>query len=58
MAEANRQEQINSLRKKSHMPEQSFFFEKILPILLIGMGILMAVLILFAAGVLLGVVHF
>jgi hypothetical protein len=58
MAEANRQEQVNALRKKSHMPEHSVLFEKIIPILLIGMGILMAALILFAAGVLLGIVHF
>lgn len=58
MAEADRQEQVNPLRKKSHMPKNSVFFEKIVPILLIGMGVLMAALILFAAGVLLGIVHF
>jgi hypothetical protein len=34
------------------------FFEKIIPALLIFMGVLMAVLILFAAGVLLGFIHF
>jgi hypothetical protein len=40
------------------MPQGSLFFEKIVPILLIGMGILMVLLVLFAAGVLLGIVRF
>ncbi len=44
--------------RKSHAPENSMLFEKIIPALLILMGILMVVLILFAAGVLLGIVHF
>jgi len=56
--EVNRQERMNALRSKSHMPQQSVFFEKIVPILLIAMGIVMAALILFAAGVLLGIVRF
>jgi hypothetical protein len=43
---------------KSHAPENSVLFEKIIPVLLILMGILMLALILFAAGVLLGIVHF
>ncbi len=45
-------------RATSHMPEDSVFFEKIVPVLLIVMGVLMAVLVLFAAGVLLGIVRF
>ncbi len=45
-------------QSKSHVPKDSFLFEKLIPIALIGMGILMAVLILFAAGVLLGFIHF
>ena len=44
--------------KKSHAPENSVLFEKIVPVLLILMGILTLALILFAAGVLLGIVHF
>jgi hypothetical protein len=44
--------------KKSHMPENSLMFEKIVPILLILMGILTVALILFAAGLLLGIIHF
>jgi hypothetical protein len=44
--------------RRSHLPEQSVLFEKIVPALLVLMGILTVLLILFAAGVLLGIVHF
>jgi hypothetical protein len=44
--------------KKSHLPGNSLMFEKVIPALLILMGILTIALILFAAGVLLGIVHF
>ncbi|MGA7606126.1 MAG: hypothetical protein WCA79_09420 [Anaerolineales bacterium] len=44
--------------KKSHMPKNSLMFEKVIPLLLILMGILTVALILFAAAVLLGIVHF
>jgi hypothetical protein len=43
---------------KSHMPENSVLFEKVVPIALVFMGVLTAVLILFAAGVLLGIIRF
>jgi len=43
---------------KSHIPQNSVLFEKIVPALLILMGIIMAGLILFAAGVLLGIIRF
>ncbi len=43
---------------KSHAPHNSVLFEKVIPVLLIGMGVLTVILILFAAGVLLGIVHF
>jgi hypothetical protein len=43
---------------KSHMPENSVFFEKIIPILFTGLGILMVVLILFAIAVLAGWIKF
>jgi hypothetical protein len=43
---------------KSHIPEKSFFFEKVVPIALITMGIITLGLMIFAAGVLLGIVHF
>jgi hypothetical protein len=33
-------------------------FEKFIPALLVLMGVLMAALILFAAGVLVGIIHF
>ena len=43
--------------KKSHMPENSLMFEKVVPVLLILLGALTIALILFAAAVLLGVLH-
>ena len=42
----------------SHAPEDSTLFERVIPILLIAMGVLTVLLILFAAGVLLDIVHF
>ena len=42
----------------SHAPEHSVLFEKVIPALLILMGVLTLALILFAAGVLLGIIHF
>lgn len=42
----------------NRMPEDSAFFERIVPFLLIGLGFVTAALILFAAGVLLGFVPF
>jgi hypothetical protein len=46
------------MASKSRAPDHSLLFEKLIPALLILMGILTAALILFAAGVLLGIVHF
>ena len=43
---------------KSHIPQNSVFFEKVVPITLIAMGIITLGLMIFAAGVLLGIVHF
>lgn len=43
---------------KSHIPKNSFLFEKVVPVSLILMGIVMLGLILFAAGVLLGFIKF
>jgi len=47
----------SSANKKSHMPENSLMFEKVVPVLLILLGALTIALILFAAAVLLGVLH-
>lgn len=44
------------LRAKSHMPD-TLFYEKIVPALLILMGVVMLVLILFALAVILGFVN-
>lgn len=46
------------LKSKSHMPKNSFFFEKIVPTSLIIMGVITFGLMLFAAGVILGIVQF
>jgi len=40
------------------MPDQSILFEKIIPVVLVLMGILTATLILFAVGVIFGLVKF
>ena len=45
-------------KSKSHIPQNSVLFEKVIPIVLILLGIIMLGLMLFAAGVLLGIVHF
>ena len=42
----------------SHIPEKSFLFEKIIPIVLIVMVVITFSLMVFAAGVLLGIIHF
>jgi len=47
-----------NVKSKSHMPKDSLFFEKIVPISLITMGVVTLGLILFAAGVILGIVQF
>jgi hypothetical protein len=48
----------NQANTKSHLPRNSIFFEKIIPALLVVMGILTILLILIAAGVILGIIHF
>ena len=40
------------------MPANSFFYEKVVPVLLIGMAVLTVVFVLFAAGILLGFIPF
>jgi hypothetical protein len=42
----------------SRAPKNSMLFDKVVPALLILMGVLTVLLILFAAGVLLGFIHF
>lgn len=46
------------LNNKSRMPENSVLFERIVPAALVFMGVVTVVLILFAAGVLLGIIQF
>jgi hypothetical protein len=46
------------VNSKSRMPENSVLFEKVIPVALAFMGVLTLILILFAAGVLLGIIQF
>ena len=43
---------------QSHMPAQSVFYDKIVPLLLAGMAILTIVVIVVAVGILVGVVPY
>ena len=40
------------------MPERSLFYDRIVPLILIALGIIMGLLIVIAAGVLLGFIHY
>lgn len=46
------------LGKPSRIPEGSMFYERLLPWILIGLGVITLLLILVAAGVLLGIVPY
>lgn len=46
------------LRQKSRIPPGSLLFEKVIPVLLVILGIVMLGLVLFAVGVLAGLVRF
>lgn len=43
---------------RSHAPQGSFFFEKVVPVLFIGLGAVAIALILFAVAVLVGLIRF
>jgi hypothetical protein len=58
MSENARTKNSTTARSKSHMPAGSLLFEKVVPVLLVLLGLLMLILVLFAAGVLLGIVRF
>jgi len=45
-------------RGSSHMPDDSVFYEKIVPALLVVLGAVTVVLVIFAACVLFGIVRF
>jgi hypothetical protein len=48
----------NGHRPSHRMPQNSLFYERVVPILLIGMAVVTVALILLAAGVLLGFISF
>ncbi len=58
MDEKERRTRSAGPRKMSHIPEDSFFFEKIVPILLVFLGVIMLLLVLFAVAVVAGLVKF
>ena len=45
-------------KSAARMPADSLFYTRVVPLLLAGMGVLMLVLILFAAGIALGWIQF
>ncbi|MEW5988760.1 MAG: hypothetical protein AB1791_19195 [Chloroflexota bacterium] len=45
-------------RRQSRIPRDSFFFERVFPILLIILGVITLLLIIVAAGILLGLIPF
>ena len=57
MNTVTRQEKVKVSRRQAHMPA-SLFFEKVVPMLLGLLGLVLLALVLFAAGVLLGLVRF
>jgi hypothetical protein len=58
MNTVDQQKKHTKLHSKTHMPANSVFFEKAVPILLAVLGLIMVGLIVFAAGVLLGLIRF
>jgi hypothetical protein len=56
--ERTKESQRVIVRGTSHMPTDSVLFERVIPVVLAALGIVTVVLILFAAGVLLGIVPF
>ncbi len=58
MQENRTEKKVAAAHGKSRMPDNSIFFEKVVPILLVLMGVVMIALVLFAAGVLLGFIQF
>ena len=45
-------------RNQSRVPEESTLYSKVIPILLVGMAVLMVVLVLFALGIITGIIPF
>jgi hypothetical protein len=58
MSEKGRASTNSKPRKSSRMPENSALFEKVVPTLLVVMAVVTVGLILFALGVLVGLVSF
>ena len=57
MTDDNNQRLSRGKRPSSHMPETNLY-EKIVPVLLIGLGVLTAVLILVGLGIAFGIIPY
>lgn len=58
MTEKSDLKQREIIRKKSHMPEDSLLFEKLVPVMLVGLAVVTVGMIVYAAAVLLGFIQF
>lgn len=58
MAARDQRKHTSVSKTESRIARDSVFFEKVVPVLLVGMAVLTGLLILFAIGVLFGVVSF
>lgn len=54
MSESDKPKPSRGVRR---IPQQSVLYERIVPVALIGMGVLLVVVILLAAGILLGIIR-
>lgn len=53
---SDKPKQSRGLKSSSRMPEDSVFYDKVLPALFVVLGVVMIVLIAFAVGVLAGII--
>ncbi len=58
MEEKERAEPRKTARNPSRMPANSVFYNKVVPALLVIMGVVMVAMILFAAAVIAGLIKF
>ncbi len=58
MVDKEKAEPRKSARNPSRMPENSVFYNKVVPALLVILGILMVAMVLFAAAVIMGLIKF
>lgn len=52
------EEKNRALHNQGHMPKNPLFFEKVIPVMLVILGVVMLMLVLFAAAILMGIIQF